>query len=439
MARKPKHDITDQDIAGAYFGNARPQMGYRGSDHPITSNPLGYWGPQEVFSSDGPTQNKGNQTEFRRDYYNERWFEGPRQYPRTYQGSVRVPMLPPAQSMKTMPPQLAAFSDSYNKSGLRASTANVVSLDKNPEGQESRFFLDNIDTVVINPKYKQEAVAKAATLRAKSKKLTGRTRYRVAESADEILAQYAQMDQMMKDLAEKNSLYFNKNFVVLKNPKTDIPDQYGSKFPYNKKTAKQYERYLQKGYENVPMVEKWETVDYGKAGMTLNGKYYDPNRTLRLDVYEEVNPNNYGSAPNEWMYQDVKRQPRKGPKGGPEYLQYEQYRPVTTYQDSFSVQNPLPPRTDNPTSSSLYSRAVLGSVSQHEFGHVVGVGHSTKYNDEWQGDFNTVMSYQRDRNRGATLLPSDINMWKEFYDRQDPASRAEKNKKKVSGNQLKKR
>ena len=440
--RKPRHDIPipDDDIAGAYFGNTPKDHSPRQNN--ITTNPLGYWSREEKYGERGMLKNTSNQTGFRNDYYQETFFPGPRQYPRKYYSSHEVPVYPEPQAMRNMPLQMAGYDDYYNTRNTPASTANMKTYGSGPyQGYEARDFLSKIDTVVLNPEYKRESMADAAKIRAKAKSLraktgnaTLRTQYRIIESADKVGSRFFRTDQVLKDLAKANEQYFGKKFFVLSKPMDNAGDP---RFQSDKKIKKQYANYLKKGYENTPLRDPFSSVDWGRSGSTYDGKYYNPNRTLQVNVFEDQS-GNLGSAPIYGFYQPAKEVApiaKTNRSGGPEGWRYPQIRTLGPHMDKMALAHP------NMFSRNVYEGGLsMGSVAQHELGHVLGIGHSTKFqHDEWQGDKNTVMSYQRGIDPGVKLLPSDINMWKEVYDKNDPASRAARNKKKGSASQLKKR
>lgn len=59
---------------------------------------------------------------------------------------------------------------------------------------------------------------------------------------------------------------------------------------------------------------------------------------------------------------------------------------------------------------------------QHEFGHVLGVGHPEGY--ATGGEKNSVMSYARESSQGHKLGPADINLYRDLYKKADVQRRA---------------
>lgn len=443
MARRRKdhqnHDLRDS--VGGFFG------GTRGQSKTVTS---GINDRREIVEYQSAIPDgSSNQTEF---FYRTTRVEYPRgtkQRPDTYYEMEKLPVFPNPQLIENMPYQVAGFNDRYNDQG-KTSTAGelrynegLVDPNQTPfvrSNKQLPQFLRQVDTVIINPKYKIPELGKVNTRRAASaralRKGNRQTAFRYAESADNLLAHYASVDESMRRLAKANSAYFGKNIIFQHMPEMGyLPNTMTGRFDkgeikVDKKKTAQYNEYLKKGYENKPLPktdfanEYFRNVDYGKAGFTFAGKQYDPTRTLRLDVEDEWE--NLGSGRLATFQQDTlvnkPMDPRTNKKWwrptmdmvpGSEANKYDSLKPTTPLQAWMSLNSTL---LKNPSLTRESAQKHTDAVSQHEFGHaVLGLDHSSGYNEGYgYSDKNTRMSYDnRIREYGVTLLPSDINYIKQ--------------------------
>lgn len=118
---------------------------------------------------------------------------------------------PDPRSIRDLPPQLAGYDDKSNVKGQIASTENTYIRGW---ADNTATFLNNIDTVYINPLYKREYIDSSATADRKEYK---------AETL-------AGLDRAIQMFADANSKYFNKQFKVLPVPKRDSSNKFNGQY-----------------------------------------------------------------------------------------------------------------------------------------------------------------------------------------------------------------
>jgi len=300
-----------------------------------------------------PDRQVPNQTTFSGEGYLD-WRQNP-------EGSRenRWPVYPEPQDIRNMPRQIAGHTDAYNQRGQVASTKN---MERFWTGQDNAdVFLHDIDRVYINPLYKLNYMKSAET--------ADRKEYRARQTSN--------WERGLRKFANYNSKYFNKEFVVLDQPKTD-------------------------------------------ASNTFNGKYSNPVKTLQLDITGSYNDRTraIGSVrPRNLSY------PKKG-RG------VDKDQAVGPYQHGIWVNTSY---NYSPTKPGRWSdETEVAHTAQHEFSHVLGYGHSSDY--DWE-DANTVTSYNQKVWFGeGKLLPSDINAYQDIYKQRDIKRRAKNAYKGVAKN-----
>ena len=385
----------------------------------------------------------GNQTEFQYRTTRVDYPQGIKQPYKTFYDQETLPVFPQPQLIENLPFQKAGDYDRFNQQRKVGTAAELRYVNQGTDPNQNPFadsdsqmnqFLRQVDTVIVNPKYKIPELPKVNRLRAASsaalRKGNRQTAFRAAESADRLLAKFAKADESLRQMAKANSAYFGKEFKVLPMPEmgylpnTTAGNMYDSAvIKVDKKKTKQYNEYLKKGYENKPLPNSYfnyfENPDYGNAGYTFAGKQYNPNRTLRLNVDDETNFEVLGRGRLASFHQDrIVNKPRD-PRSGKSWKDIRNTVPGSEANRYDSEKNTTPLQawmTLNTRIVGLDTQKHADHVAQHEFGHaVLGQDHSLKYADPYgYSDTNTAMTYDSSVEQyGATLLPSDINYIKQ--------------------------
>jgi len=274
-----------------------------------------------------------------------------------YYHAGRYPVYPEPQSIRSLPPQLAGYTDEYNLRGQVAALTNVSEDGGFTDNLEK--FLSDVNTVYINPLYKTDLY---------QSRLPADRLERKAENL-------RSLDEGIEKFAAANSKYFDKQFVVLPKPKSE-----------------------QSNVFNDQVANPMKTLQLDIQG------FYDPKRR----ALASVNMKGMVNARKGDTRYDVAR------RGFSNY-----YNQKVMRNRGVDADQPVAPYTQqiNMNFGNKYTQYQTADdhafVLQHEFGHNLGREHSTGYRYD---DANTVMSYDSNaRYYGAKLLPSDINLYRAAY------------------------
>jgi len=296
--RRPQTTINDADQAGAYFG---------GNRNPTMLTPRG-----------NPIPPSGSRVPDRLEKINQTTFRSPGEIKTVKAGVAsfsdegkNLPIYPEPQSIKFMPPQLAGYDDKFNKRGKIASTENMgylwhgdVDMDK---------FLHDVETVYINPSYKNEYIQAPITADRKE------ARAKQVESIGLGLDKFAQA----------NSRYFGKQFKVLP-------------LPINTKDEKP------------------------------EGKRVNPNKSLILDIRGDNRPyDRYLAAAPARPFTRLNTNPKQA--GVDSEFTPGVYRDWQMYNTAFNSR----PDAGGPVGKfrRYVDSGTAAQAFQHEFGHNLGINH----------------------------------------------------------------